>query len=46
MLEDLDIDPRALTDDEREKWHLAQERLERDWLDTHIRSLRPYATAA
>lgn len=46
MLEDLTTDPRTLTDEEREEWNLAQERLERAWLDTHIRALSPYATAA
>lgn len=46
MLEDLDVDPRSLTDEEREAWHRAQEESERAWLDTHIRALRPAYTFA
>jgi hypothetical protein len=46
VLEDLDVDPRSLTDEEREAWHRAQEESERAWLDTHIRALRPAYTFA
>ncbi|MFF1574725.1 hypothetical protein ACFVWR_18450 [Leifsonia sp. NPDC058292] len=46
MLEDLAVDPRLLTPEQREAWNRVQEDLERAWLDAHIRALRPYVTAA
>lgn len=46
MLEDPDTDPRTLTPAERETWHRQQDALERELLDRHIRTLRPYVTAA
>ncbi len=49
MLEDLDTDPRTLTDEDRAKWNLAQEALERGWLDAYIRAHLggpPYLPAA
>ncbi|MFE5026293.1 hypothetical protein ACFRAO_24000 [Streptomyces sp. NPDC056656] len=39
-------DPRILTPEEREAWRREQGLLEREWLDTHIRALRPCVTAA
>ena len=46
VLDDLDTDPRTLTPEQRDAWNRAQERLERAWLDEHIRALRPYTIAA
>lgn len=47
MPEDLTTDPRLLTDEERERWHRAQEESERAWLDNYIRTrLRAYVPAA
>lgn len=46
MLEDPTTDPRTLTPTERETWHRMQDALERELLDRHIRTLRPYVTAA